>query len=207
MKDVFKYAGYIVFCLTIAYVCATLKDCGEVGKTSDLVVVPRDSAYLPITMNEYKPPSTPFEDPVKPVSKLPIGVKERDVKRVIKVRKLSTSDTLVIILTKSGEVLVPKQTDSIAVNVFDYVPPLLQFGLFYGFGVTLNAESEIDPAVSLSLIRINEKFSAPVIAADLHSIGVGAGYQFYHDLTVTPLMMWNYSDTQRTIKIQVSYQL
>lgn len=209
MKEYVKYGTYLVICATIAFMCATFKDCGEVGQTPDLVVVPRDSAFLPITKSDYKPASTPFEDPVKPVSKLPIGVKEKDVDRVITARKISTNETLILIITKSGDVHIPK--DSTSVNyefrVTEYHPQIFDFGLDIALGFTLNADARISPSISFSMLQINEKILFPDIAADLQSIGIGIGYQFYHDLTVTPLYMWNYSDTHNTIKIKVSYQL
>jgi hypothetical protein len=205
MKDSLKYGSYIVIALTIAYICATLRDCGTVGEASDRVDIPADSGYLPIVRREYSPNPLPFGNSLKPVSKLPKGVKESDINRVITIR--SSVDTLVIIQTKSGEVFVPRKTDSIEVTVTDYQPPVLRFGLFAGIGLSLNSELKVSPSVSISPVIISERWYAPIITADLRSVGIGIGYRFYHDLTITPLLMWNYLDTQRTIKINVSYQL
>ncbi|MDP1675708.1 MAG: hypothetical protein Q8L88_02490 [Bacteroidota bacterium] len=203
MKEYLKYASYIVVCVTIAYVCLTLRNCGTVGESSDRTDTPADSAYLPIIVRSYTPKSTPFEKPVKPVSKLPKGVKEKDVKRVI---TISGKKLLQIIETKNGYVLVSKNGDSLEVAVTNYFDPIFEFGLFAGVGINLNAAAAA-PSVSISFVKVCGNFLAPVVAADLRSIGIGIGYKFYHDITVTPLLMWNYSDTQRTIKLNLSYQL
>jgi hypothetical protein len=169
----------------------------------DRVVLPTDSAYLPVVIQEYKPKSTPFEKPVKPVSKLPRNVKESDIKRVITIKG---KETVQIIETINGEIHVPRQGDSTEVRLTNYSSPILQFGIFAAAGFNLGSAAA-SPSVSISLLKIEGKIFAPVFAADLKSVGMGIGYQFYYDLTVTPLLMWNYLDAQRTIKINVSFQL
>lgn len=218
MKDYLKYLTILMVCGTAIILFALAKSCGEVGQTADLVVIPADSGYLPVTYRDYKPKSTPFEKPVKPVSKLPKSVKERDVKRVIVLTSPSAKKNadkhplslqergIMIIETNDGNLYVEKNDDSLSLVVTNYLPPIFQFGLFYGVGLSFN-NVRTSPSLSVAFVRVNEKFLAPVLAADVHGVGVGIGYQFYHDLSITPLLMWNYSDTQRTIKIQVSYQL
>lgn len=190
-------------CLTIAYICLTLRECSPVGDSSDRVVLPSDSGYLPVIVQGYKPKSTPFEKPVKPISKLPGNVKESDIKRVI---TIEGKETVQIIETKDGNIHIPRQNDSTKVTMINYRSPIVQFGLFAGVGLNLGSVAA-SPSVSISLVNIEGLFFAPVMSADLNGIGIGIGYKVYHDISVTPLLMWNYSDTQRTIKINVSFQL
>ncbi len=215
MKNYLKYASWIIIALTIAYVCATFKDCGEAGETSGLVVIPADSGYLPVTVRQYRPKSTPFENPVKPVSKLPKGVKESDVTRVIIIRRIPVMDTLVIIETKQGDVLVEKNDSiEVSVTVTTYLPPVMEFGLFCDLGLNISPPSgEIkrglffSPAASVSFIKWYGVLNAPEFTADLSSVGIGCSYKVYHDVYVGPLLTWNYGDLQKSIKLKVSIEL
>jgi hypothetical protein len=208
MKDYLKYFSVIVVAITIAYICITVKDCGAVEDSSGRVIIPADSGFLPSIHHNYRPKSTPFEKPIKPVSRLPKGIKESDVKRVISVRKPKLNDTTVIIETRDDGIFIPRQ-DSIEaqVSVTDYLPQILSFGIYPAIGLTLDVQMQFSPSVSICFLKIEGKILAPVFAADIRSVGIGIGYQFYHEISVSAISMWNYSDLQRTIKLEVSYQL
>lgn len=206
MKDGLRHIATVAVCLTIAYVCATLRDCG--GDPADVapVVLPApDSGFAAVVARQYQPPILPAKKP-GPAGRLPKGTAERDVRRVITVNAGDLQETRIIVL-KDGTILVPKSEQSLQVMVTDYLPPFIALDVTFGAGVTLDADARLSPSLSVSLLRINGRIHAPVVAADLRSIGIGAGYQVSEQVVLTPLLMWHYTNTHRTIKLQASVTL
>lgn len=207
MTAYLKYASYIVVAITIAYVCATLKDCGTVGTMADRVVIPQDSAFLPIVERDYRPNPLPFNHASKPVSKLPKGTRESDVARTITIVNHAKANTTLIIETKSGDVFIPKTEDTLSVLVTNYLPAVVSFGLNAGVGLSFDLSAKFSPSVSLTFLKWYGIIDAPVLIADLRGIGGGIGFKFYHDIYVTPAMIWQYESLNKLIILNVSYQL
>jgi hypothetical protein len=207
MTNYLKYASYIVVAVTIAYVCATLKDCGTVGTTSDRVVVPADSAFLPIVERDYRPNPLPFSHTSKPVLKLPKGTRESDVARTIAIVNHTKANTTLIVETKSGDVFIPKTEDTLSVFITNYFPAVVSSGLYTGIGLSLDLSARFSPSASLAFLKWYGTIDAPVLIADLHGIGAGIGFKFYHDIYVTPAMIWQYESLNKSITLNVSYQL
>lgn len=204
MIEGLKYGSIIAVCLTIAYILLTLRECSPAGLTPGREVIPADSGYVPIIVQDYRPASSPFEREDKRSVVLPEGISEQKVKRVL---RISGKSSLVhVIELKNGDLLVPETDDSLQVVMTNFQEPFVQFGLFTEVGVTLGV-NKFSPSLSVSLMQINGKYSLPVFAADLSSVGAGISMKVYHDIRVTPLLMWNYSDTQRSIKLNVSIPL
>jgi len=204
MIEGLKYASIIAVCLTIAYILLTLRDCSPAGLTPGREVISADSGYVPVIVENYRPPSTPFERPGKKPIQLPEGIKEDKVQRVITVS--NKGSVINIIELKSGELRIPDAEDSLQVEITNFLEPFIRFGLFAEAGVSLGSK-KVSPSVSVSLIKIDGRYSLPVFVADLTSIGAGIGMNIYNDISITPLLMWNYSDTQRSIKLNVSIPL
>jgi hypothetical protein len=169
-----------------------------------VINTPADTAYLPVIVRSYTPKSTPFEKPVKPISKLPKGVKEKDVKRVI---TISGKKLLQIIETKNGDVLVSKNGDSLEVVVTNYFDPIFEFGLYANVGITVDVRKHFSPSASLAFIRWYGIIDAPVVVADDDGIGLGIGFKLYYAIYVTPVVMWSFETTDKSINLNLSYQL
>lgn len=207
MTAYLKYASYIVVAVTIAYVCATLKDCGPVGHEADRIVIPQDSAFLPIVVRDYRPNPLPFNHTSKPVLKLPKGTRESDVARTITIVNHAKANTTLIIETKSGEVFIPRTEDSVSVLVTNYFPAVVSLGLYADIGLSLDLSARFSPSASLAFLKWYGIIDAPVVIADLHGIGAGIGFKFYHDIYVTPAIRWDYGLLDKSIILNVSYQL
>jgi hypothetical protein len=207
MKDSLKYASYIIVALTIAYVCVTLKDCSTVRPQADRVVIPPDSAFLPVTTHDYRPNPLPFSGNSKPDVKLPKGVKESDVSRTITVVNKADAKSTIIIETKSGEIFIPKQKDSLSIFVTNYFPAVVAFELHPGLGISLDLSGKFSPSVCITLLKWYGIVDAPVVIADLRAIGCGVGFRFYHDLYVTPAITWQYESLNKSLILNASYQL
>ena len=207
MANSLKYTSYIIVALTIAYVCLTLKDCSTVRPQADRVVIPPDSAYLPIMTHDYRPNPLPFSGSSKPDVRLPKGVKESDVSRTIKIVNKANANTTLIIETKSGELFVPKQKDSLSIFVTNYLPSVVLFELHAGIGLSLDLAGKFSPSASISFLKWYGSLNAPVLIADLHGIGCGIGFKFYYDIYITPAIRWQYATLDKSLILNVSYQL
>ena len=206
MRDGLKYTAWIAVCLTIAYICVTLDRCDPAGGDPGRVVTAPDSGYLPVTVHGYTPPSTPFENPRKPVTKLPAGTKEKDISRVIIIRTQSGKEPITIIERKDGAVLIPQTDDSLNVSMTQYNSPLFDFSIKPSVGLTYGTTQHVQPGLSVSFFSKKGIYSIPLIV-DLSGAGFGFSWKAYHDVAVTPAVMWNYSDSQRSIKLYVSFEL
>lgn len=207
MINYLKYASYIVVAVTIAYVCATLKDCGPADHIADRIVIPQDSAFLPTVERNYRPNPLSVKRASKPVSKLPKGTRESDVTRTIEVANHTKASTALIIETKSGEIFVPKTNDSISVVVINYLPAVVSIDLNAGLGLSLDLSPRVSPSLSLGLLKWYGCVDAPIIVADLHGIGIGIEYKFYYEIYISPAVRWNYESLEKTIILNVSYEL
>lgn len=143
MKDVLKYLAWMAVAgVALVIVREFSRWVGTETQPEFTVSTPVDSGFAPIFQKEFRPRSTPFERASKPPAKLPKGVKESDVKRVIVVTKRLETDaerriidsTTVIELT-TGEIFVPKvKGKEVSVEEYRYAPPILDFGLFGSVG-------------------------------------------------------------------------
>lgn len=216
MKDYLKYISIIIVCVTTIVISTQIRSCSNVRDGEESVTVtPRDSSFVPVSKNEYRPRSTPFEKDAAIPARLPNDAPQANVARTIAIVKAIPADgtgTFIkdstnIVITKSGDVFVEKKSGiETNVTITEFLPPILQWDFYCGIGFNTNMQ-KIFPSVSVSFLQINEKFSAPILFADTRSIGVGAGYKFYYDISVAPVLCWDYENLNRSIKINVSYQL
>jgi hypothetical protein len=190
MKDYFKYGVLLVITLTIAYVCITLRDCGEGGQTSAVVVTPPDSGFVPILKKTYKPASLPavagmtFEKQSKPDVKLPRNVSESNVSRIIvlhpkeqMVLRVDSSTrrsvgSLTLIETKDGGIYIDTAQVK-KVEMIAYEEPILRFGSFISLGVTLQPNLHLTLAVAFSPLQICGIVQFPLLALDTEGAGAG----------------------------------
>jgi len=207
MVNSIKYASYIIVALTIAYVCLTLKDCGSGRQEAGRTVVPADSAFLPVVRREYRPNPLPFSHSSKPVPKLPKGISENDVARVITVLNHTKGTVASIIETKNGDVFSPKQQDSISISVTDYLPPFVEFGLKAGIGGSVDVALKFSPSACVSVLKWYGLVDAPVAVADIYGVGLGIGFKLYHDIYMMPAVRWQYGTLDKSLILNVSYQL
>lgn len=179
MKEYLKYASYLFISITIAYICATLRSCGDVEQTSAVVVTPADTAFSPVVWRNYRPASTPFEKPIKPPVKLPRNVREKDVKSVLIVvkQRTTTKDTTAIITTKDGLVHIDKQQGMVhSVELITYMSPILDFGFYILAGLSLS--NNLSPVVAICPLQICGAIQIPILAADLYGIAAGGAYRW-----------------------------
>jgi hypothetical protein len=181
MKEYFKYGIYLVITLTVAYICTTLRSCGEGGDTSAIVVTPADKSFSPVIKRSYKPASTPFEHPSKPSVRLPKGLPESDVKNVlIVVKSISLNDSTIhrfidstaIIIAKNGSIYIDTAQVK-TVEMIAYEEPLLRFGSFISLGVMLQQGLHLTLAAAFSPLQICGVVQFPFLALDTEGIGGG----------------------------------
>jgi len=216
VKDVLKYGAWIIVAAVVLVLGLRLARMLEGEPHNEYVVgSPIDSGFVPIIKKDYRPRSTPFERPSKPPVKLPRGVKESDVKRVIIVTEnvktdsgKTFSDSTTVIELKSGEIYVPKEDGKeLTVEEFRYVPPILDLGLFGSVGASLGgilAKLTLSPLVAASPLQICGLVQFPLAMADLYGVGVGFGVR-YGDFIVGAFSHWRFDNMQRQIKISIQY--
>jgi hypothetical protein len=218
MKDYLKYGAWAVVAIVLLVVVWRISRLIEGGPQTDYTVAtPIDSGFVPIIKQEFKPRSTPFERASKPPVKLPQGVKESDVKRVIIVIKdvktgsnIAVPDTSRIIELKSGEIYVPKEEGTeLTVHEITYMPPILRFGLFASVGVSLGgipAKLTVSPLVAVSPLQICGFVQFPLVMVDLCGIGAGFGFR-YGNYMAGAFSHWRFDNMQRQVKISVQYAI
>lgn len=207
MTNYLKYASYIVVAVTIAYVCATLKDCDTVGTMADRVVIPQDSAFLPIVEHDYRPNPLPFNHTSKPVSRLPKGTRESDVARTITVVNHTKANTTLIVETRTGDIFVPKTEDRVSVRVTNYLPSVVAFELNAAIGASVDLSAKVSPSASIAFLKWYGRVDVPVAIADLQGVALGVGFKFYYDLYLSPAIRWEYKSLEKTIILNMSYEL
>lgn len=218
MKDYLKYIAWMVVAIVVLVLVLKISGWIEGSPHIDYTVTtPIDSGFAPIIKKDFKPRSTPFERPSKPPVRLPKGVKEADVKRVIVItERLKTDsgtkffDSTAVVELKSGEIYVPKEDGKeLTVEEFRYVPPILDFGLFASVGASIGRSQQrfnISPLLAASPLQICGSVQFPLLMADLQGVGAGFGIR-YGDFMVGISSHWNYLDAQRQIKVSIHYSI
>ncbi len=217
MKDLLKYGSWLVVAIVALIlglrVAAFLDHDSSQEQT---VFTPADSSFAPVVKKDYRPASTPFERPSKPVAKLPKGVSEKDVKRVITVTKDTpadsagnvTKDTTQIIETFDGKIYIPKE-DGKATTVEEtrYVPPIFAFDLFTSAGITLTMRDNkvvVSPMVAIAPLQVLGHVQLPLVGADLEGIAAGIGYR-YDKFMLGSVVHWSGKDLTRSVKLTIHF--
>lgn len=201
MKSLLTRIAVIAVCAVVVIVMLP-RSCSYNGTDDSRVTqtfTPDDSAFAPVVTKQYRPPSTPFEKQKSPV-KLPSDLRESDVKEAIRIIGASegshpergstateSKDTTVVILSHAGHIYANGGTRSLTVERIEYLPPLLDFGLFRQVGVTVSGLRQllggdftpdlVSPAFAVSFIQIDGRFQLPTLLLDLDGVGIGGGYR------------------------------
>ena len=215
MKNISKYVGMLLV-VVAAFVLLFRAADDQDGSRN---FIPADTTYAPVVVHTYRPKSTPFEKASKVAAKLPKGMNERNVARVIaivrhlpadSVDKMRT-DTTLIIESRTGDVLVPKPVrGSISVDITTYTPPVFYPGMFSSIGVSLAKRGDglrLSPDASLALVEWYGVLHFPFFTADLDGVGTGFEYRLYDQIFIAPVVMWHYSDLSKEIKLQFNFVL
>jgi hypothetical protein len=217
MKDTLKYIAIILACIVGAIVLFRIGSCGDGSTDETTTRIPSDSAFVPITERTLRPRSTLFEGASKTPARLPKGLSEGDVARIVRVVKRirvdsarSILDTTSVIITKADQVFVPKQPGiETSVEDIKFVDPILHFGLFPSIGISiakLGIPSEVSPSIAIAPLEILGKVQLPLIAADLNGVGVGIGWR-YKDFVFAVAGHQRFEDAGRSVRIMIHYSL
>jgi hypothetical protein len=218
MKDTLKYIAIIVACIVGAIALVRLGSCG--GRDSDEVTtrIPQDSSFAPVTEREMRPRSTPFEKPSNAPARLPKGLTEANVARIVRVVKRipvdsshSILDTTSVIVTKGDQVFVPKQEGiQTAVEDTKFAPPIFRFGTFASVGISLVKlgipNLEVSPSIAIAPLEILGKIQLPLITADLQGVGIGVGYR-YKDFVFAIAGHQRFENARRSVRIMIHYSI
>lgn len=218
MKDYLKYIVILIVTAAVLTIFFQIKSWFEPSHERTTLTTPIDPNFTPIEEKKYRPPSTPFERPPKPPVVLPKGVREKDVDRIITVYKkipVARGDSLVVdttnvVLTKTGEVFVPKQSGKeVTVQQVGYVAPIFSFGWFSSFGVAVARPGNpisFSPTIAATPLEIVGTVQLPLIMIDLQGIGAGVGVR-YADFVFTPVCHLRFGDAERQLKFVILYSI
>jgi hypothetical protein len=210
MSSSLKYIAIILVAVVVLVFFFNIKSCGSANNAVQSTNVPIDSNFAPVTHQTYQPPSIPFLSKEKLPVKLPQGVKEKDVKKIIKltVRDIpSGGKEINIIESKTGEIFVQRDSSIVSIGVIDVRPPLIAFDFRFGAGLSLGKCGKglrYSPAVLFAPIEWDGWLQLPVVAADLDGIGPGAQIKIYHNIYLGAAQLWRYDVGQQS-KIILSY--
>ncbi len=217
MKPLLTRIAIIAVCAAV-FVFVLPRSCTWIGGSSapdsqvSTIFTPKDSAFAAVATKQHRPASTPFEKQKSPV-KLPADLKETDVReavRIIGVSPDSTSDTTVVILAQDGHIYATGGRRSLRVERWQYLPPLLAFGVYSQFGLTISlppaASAHLSPCLAVSFLQVDGRFQLGTLLADLDGVGIGAGYRFdrfsFGALCATPYAL---GVVQPGIKLFITY--
>jgi hypothetical protein len=216
-----KLAAAVVLLIVAIVAVSRFNSCMNnwrgIGKTS--TDTPKDSSFMPIEHRHYQPPSLPgltnlVGIPPTAPAKLPKGVSEKDVKRVLTLNVRELSKPINVIEMKDDRVFVEKDSGLVSVGVTDYVPPIVQFGFYPGVGISIGKVGTSAPTFPmrfspLATVAVADWWGlvrVPCIAADLDGIGISASAKIYYDFYIGVAMLWKYEDTsQRVLKATIAY--
>ncbi len=212
IERVLKYVAVIIAAVAIIVFIVKIRSCSSTGVTPRSTYVPRDSNFVPVTRQDYQPPSLPFSKRKLNI-KLPAGVKEKDVSKIITlgVGNIAHDSTrsFDIIVTKNGEIFLQRDSSVQSLSVTTVTPAVLDFGIRFGFGISAAGFKYpvfIRPSLALAPLEWSGWLQAPTIVADLDGIGVGAQARIYHDVYVGAERLWLY-DGESRIKVTLHYML
>ena len=213
MKVYFKYGVLLIITLAIAYVCLTLRNCGEGGQISAVVIPAPDSGHVPILKTTYKPASTPFEGHSKSNVKPPANVPESQISRVIIIhpKELPSNDSsahrligsMTIIETKDGRIYIDT-TNVKSVEMIAYEEPILRFGSFISLGVSMSLQ-HVTLAGAIAPLQICGVVQFPFIALDTEGIGGGLAART-REISIGLLFHQPFTG-DRQLKISFTYNL
>ena len=213
MKKIFLFA--FLLCLFLGVLFVIFKSCCYQPQevTKNRIEQPKDTNFAAIVEHNYRPASIPFlEHPMKPPLRLPQGVDQRDVKRILVVAKTvrnydSTThrDNTAVVELKDGTLYVDKRNGEVySADVYVYQSPVLEFGLFVSIGITASIE-KLSPAVSISPIQIYGIIQFPVVIADFYGLGAGAAYR-WSNINIGLLLHSSFK-TASQVKLVLTYDL
>lgn len=210
VQSYLKYGAIILACVTLLVVLNRVKGCSPFQDGPQSTTVPPDSSFAPVTRKNYQPPSLPFSKKRLDV-RLPRGLEEKDVKRVI---SLEVSDVPVrppkkidIIETVSGEIFIERDSSVQSVSVTQVEPQIVSVAARFGCGFTVskvNSSLALSPSAVLAPVEWSGWIHAPTIVADLDGVGPGAQLQLYHDLHVGAARLWRY-EGETQLKLSLAY--
>jgi hypothetical protein len=226
MKSTLKYIAFSLICIVGIVGLVRLGSCGD--STDEVSVrIPADSSFSAVTERKYRPRSTPFEHPLKPAARLPKGLAEANVARIVRVIKRSAPsegrdssrvapseglrDTTTLIITKDDQVFVSKQ-QGVETTVEDtkFVAPIIHVGVFASIGISLAKfgipHLEVSPSVAVAPLEILGKIQLPLLAADLDGVAVGLGYR-YKGFVFAVAGHQRFEDAGRSVRIMIHYSL
>ncbi|MCL5266680.1 MAG: hypothetical protein M1469_01075 [Bacteroidetes bacterium] len=220
MKSILTRIAVIAICAVIVVIMLP-RSCSQPtdSRVSELFT-PKDSTFAPVVQKKYRPPSTPFERQKSPV-KLPSDLRESDIKEAIRIigsprlpvpqsPSQPQGDTTVIILSRDNHIYAHGGTRSLKVERWQYLPPLLQFGVYRQIGLAVSLSPSLrvfpSPCLAVSFLQLDGRFQLPTLAADLDGVGIGAGYRI-KEFTVGALCALPYalSTLHPGIKLFVTY--
>lgn len=208
MRDTLKYIAVIVASAAVIVFVARLGSCGE--KSVGTVAVPDDPNFAPVARGTYQPPSLPFSNTTSGVE-LPEGMKEKDVARVIslEVRDVAKDPPkrINVIQTKRGDILVHKDSSITGVTVTTFEAQVFAIGMRFGLGLSMGKGADrlsFSPVALFAPIEWLGWLHAPIIAADLDGVGVGAQAQVYHEIFIGVVRLWRFDEGTQA-KIVLTY--
>jgi hypothetical protein len=214
MKDILKYIALTILGIAAILVMFKFSSCESEKNNQNDMFIPADTNYVPVQKITYTPKSTPFESASKQPAKLPQGVRERDVKRVIDV-KSTPKDTLhrcpyslQMIETKDGNFYLKKDSGWVtSLKVTDYEPTILDFGVHLSLGVTLafSSVNMLSPCAAMAPLEVCGCVQLPLLAVDIQSIGAGAAWR-KNDWSFGVMMHWSWK-LKREIKLSATFNL
>lgn len=198
MKHILKYTAIILVAVVVLVILLKLKNCGG-GKTQRTTVsVPADTNFAAVVKETYQPPSLPLSKKSSRV-KLPAGVKEKDVKKVvtIEVRDVPRDPPkkIEIIETNEGETFVHKDPSIVSVRVTEFQPPIVRLQLKSAAGVSVGKSGRglrFSPAGIFAPVEWVGWIHAPILFTDLDGLGVGLQVRLYHNICVGTVRIWRY---------------
>jgi hypothetical protein len=212
MLKALKYLAIIVACVTSLVILNRLRGCASVQEGHRSRTDAPDSSFAPVTRDSYQPPSLPFSERRLGV-KLPRGVSETDVKRIVSVEVTNIPPLQVkkidIVETMSGQVIVERDSSVKSVNVTTVEPRLVSLEFRSGAGLSLSRDGSrtvLSPAGVLAPVRWSGSIDAPTLVADLDGIGPGAQLQVYHDIHLGAARLWRF-DGGYQAKLTLIYML
>lgn len=174
------------------------------------IETPADTNFVPVEKQTYQPPSFFFSKKTSG-KKLPRGVKEEVVARVLTVKMVAPNDSIYeldIIETKDGDVFIAKDDPEVkSVRVLTFAPKVFDINVRFGLGLSAGLRNEqvrIMPCGVMSLCEWWGAVQAPSLAADFDGVGPAIGVKLYHDIYLGAAWMWGY-DGSRQIKASLSY--
>lgn len=207
MKQNLGNIAKIAVCLVVlAVIYPLMCEDSPVKKTS--VSTPVDTNFAPVTHSEYRPPI--IEGKGSPV-RLPEGVSQKDV---VKVTTLKVRDSkggiksINVVETKDGETFVEKDADLVSVDVVEYKPPIVSFGMGYGSGLSFglkNGKFALSPVMTASPIDWFGRVKLPVGSLDIDGLGVGASVRAYHDIHIGAVKVFGFDGTG-SVKINLTFE-